>query len=119
MLGPCHLSPFKESQAQLHQSSACVALGRALNIHRERLQVIEAVGLELTLKGHVESCTFLITSNSVQPSLVKPCGRSELDPRHRPAIHTRSHAQGSIHFQEIGGSVELGKNLASVSDLNE
>lgn len=43
---------------------------------------------------------------------MKPCGRSGLDPQHRLAIHTRSHAQGSIHFQETGASVELGKNLA-------
>lgn len=56
MLGHCNQSQLKESRARLHQSSTCEALGRALNLRAERLEVSEAVGLVLAPKANnVES----------------------------------------------------------------
>lgn len=56
VFGRCNQSQLKESRAQLHQGSICVALGRALNLRAERLEVFEAVGLVLAPKANnVES----------------------------------------------------------------
>lgn len=56
VLGHCNQSQLKESRARLHQSSTCEALGRALNLRAERLEVSEAVGLVLAPKANnVES----------------------------------------------------------------